>query len=58
MTRERIIKMIDQLLEAQIKGQIQIDFCGDGQKAKLRFTNISMEDMDKLERVKRGAVGA
>jgi len=53
VTRECIVSLIDQLLTAQVKGQIQIDFCGDGQKAKLRFTNISMEDMEKLEKVKR-----
>ncbi|MCK5146709.1 hypothetical protein KAR48_08125 [bacterium] len=53
MTRDDIIRIIDRLLKAGIKGQIQIDFCGDGQKAKLRFTNISLEDMEKLERVKQ-----
>lgn len=37
MTRERIVKMIDQLLEAQVKGQIQIDSYGGGPKTKKLF---------------------
>ena len=51
MTRNQLVKIIDRLFKVQIKGQIQIDFCGDGQKAKFRFTNISIEDVEKMERI-------
>lgn len=49
MKRKQIIDMIDQMLKARVKGQIQIDFSGDGEGVKMRFTNISLEDMKKLK---------
>ncbi len=49
MQRKQIIQMIDDMLKAKVKGQIQIDFSGDGEGVKIRFTNISLEDMVKLK---------
>lgn len=52
MMREQLLQLIDHLLKAHVKGQIQIDFCGDGQSFKIRFSNISLEDIEKLGYVK------
>ncbi len=49
MNRKEIFKMIEEMLRTKVKGQIQIDFSGDGEGARLRFTNISMEDLKKLK---------
>lgn len=49
MNRAEVIELICKLFERKIKGQIQIDFSGDGQKANIRFTNISPDDLEKLE---------
>lgn len=49
ITQKRLIKLIFELLENGVKGQIQIDFCGNGQDARVKFTDISMEEVDKLK---------
>lgn len=48
MDREEVIGLVNQLFEREVKGQVQIDFSGDGRNAKVRFTNITIEDLEKI----------
>ena len=50
MDQQETLHLIRQLFKYEIKGQISIDFCGDGKEAKVRFTNISVQDLEKLNR--------
>ena len=49
MDQQETFSFIRQLFNSEIKGQISIDFCGDGKEAKVRFTNISAKDLEKLK---------
>lgn len=49
MNQEEIYHIIKCMLTSGIKGQIQIDFCGDRKKAKVKFTNISLNDLIKFK---------
>lgn len=48
MDRGEVIDLLNQLFEQKIKGQIQIDFSGDNEDAKVRFTNITLDNLEKL----------
>ena len=54
MNKSELVSLIKMLFYARIKGQIQIDFSGNGNEAKVRFTNISLEDMKKLNESGKG----
>ena len=49
MEREELIKLICQLFNRGIKGKLTIDFSGNGEQAKIRFTNISLDDVCKMK---------
>ena len=48
MERKDLIQLIDQLFAKNVKGQIQIDFPGDGKEAAVRFTNLSLNNFERL----------
>lgn len=48
MDRKDVVQLLNQLFERKVKGQIQIDFSGDNEDAKVRFTNFTLENLEKL----------
>ncbi|MCJ7813567.1 hypothetical protein MUP95_09670 [bacterium] len=51
MRRVEAIQLVNKLFECCVKGQIQIDFSGDGEQAQVRFTNISTDEFNKLQKL-------
>lgn len=51
MRRLDTIQLVNRLFKCCIKGQIQIDFSGDGEEANVRFSNISLDEFEKLQKL-------
>lgn len=51
MSEVEVIQFVKKLFDNCVKGQIQIDFSGDCRRAQIRITNISINELNKLQRL-------
>lgn len=47
--KTELIEIIGMMFKSKIKGQITIDFSGNEDNSRLKFTNIGIEDLIKFK---------